>query len=188
MPLLPGQLYLAMVVLLNYPTLDHERQCRLRVLAHAIALNQEYEEPARMLAIALQESTLTLRRYWNESSHGACGPYQQIPRYAYPHDEPATCASLQDPYEATYRLHHKLESMRSRYGAISETICHYASGNECNPASIQYAEEHIVNYERAQQILGRLQREEPYSPSLTLRIELHQCVIDYYQESGSALR
>jgi len=166
------KIFLTMVVMLDManagPEKVEEAECRIRTLADAIShfAEQNDADPIRLIAIAFHESRFMYDHPdgWAESSAGACGPYQQIPRYAHPREEPIDCAGLQEPWEATRRVVAKLENMTHRFGPVEDSICHYSAGNVCTERGQRYAERHHTYYARAQRIHNRIEQEEVISP------------------------
>ena len=180
------KIFLTMVVMLDManasPEKVQEAECRLVNLANAISsyAAEDGADPMRLIAIAFHESHFMYDHpdAWAESHAGACGPYQQIPRYAHPRDEPIDCAGLQDPYEATRRVVAKLENMTQRFGPINDSICHYSSGNVCTERGQRYAERHHDYYARARRIHRRIEHDEIISPQQRIfqeRIEPIRC-------------
>ena len=176
------QIFLTMIAMLDLanasPEKVEEAECRITNLANAInSYSIEYDaDPIRLIAMAFQESRFMYDHPdgWAESHAGACGPFQQIPRYAHPRDEPIDCAGLQDPYEATRRVIAKLENMTQRFGPVEESICHYASGNVCTERGQGYAERHHTYYARAQRIHRRIGQNEIVSPQQQIYQERSQ--------------
>ena len=139
------------------PVLVEEQLDEFIDLSKAIVQHSEEweQDPLRMVAVGFQESRFGYRveEFEVVSHSGACGPFQQIPRYARPYSEPVTCEELFDPYEAAYRLGAKLNQMEDRWGEgrLDETICHYYEGNVCTEEEgHRYARDHRGYYHRAQ--------------------------------------
>lgn len=142
---------LILKVMLSMLSADNARPAdidhvHLKKVASAIEKHQSTEVPAvRLLALAYEETRFSYKGVIPVSSDGACGIYQQIPKYA---QVKTTCAKLKDADHATAVAAAYLKYMRKRFRAKTATamdqkICHYFSGNVCgDKASTAYAKRH----------------------------------------------
>lgn len=110
-------------------------------------------DPLDMTALAWIESRF---RPEAESRSGACGMFQQIPRYARP--MPTTCARLHHPDLAAFHAGAFITRYRQRWGG--NWACHYNGGMVCGPRAWAYAIRHAHVREQLGKALVRL-RESP---------------------------
>ena len=130
------------------PAIERARP-HLVKLASAIADEQTTDVPAvRLIALAYEETRFGYRgNHKPVSSDGACGVYQQLPRYSF--IKGATCARLgRDLRFATkaakaYLLYiQKRFAKTKRSSVIDAKMCHYYSGNKCDQEAVAYAKRH----------------------------------------------
>jgi hypothetical protein len=88
------------------------------------------------------------------SGSGACGMFQQIPRYARP--LPTTCARLHDPAIAGWHAGAFIARYQRRWGA--NWTCHYNGGMVCGPRAWTYAIRHAQVREQVGKALVRLRQ------------------------------
>ncbi len=110
-------------------------------------------DPLDMTALAWIESRF---RPDAESRSGACGMFQQIPRYARP--VPTSCDRLHSPDLAAWHAGAFITRYRQRWG--DNWICHYNGGMVCGPQAWTYAIRHARVREQLGKALVRL-RESP---------------------------
>ena len=145
------KLCLGLLALDNAPTSTTEDP---RVLSHMISVaeaisDQPTEYQARLVSLAYNESRFGYRFILKgkpiQSKMGACGIYQQIPRFA--EGGKTTCAKLQDVHHATKQAVAYLKFIERKYKVKSATrldraMCHYYSGNRCDRSARAYAKRH----------------------------------------------
>jgi len=112
--------------------------CNLHQLSEGIAIeSQSEDELLDLLAVGFEESRYSYRGRFVVSRRGACGVFQQIPRYAEPSDLPRpSCRDLQDPYIGAFRAVSALRLLREKFG--EDRFCHYNAGNICRSRSFSY--------------------------------------------------
>jgi hypothetical protein len=88
--------------------------------------------PLDLLALGWIESRL---RPDARSGSGACGMFQQLPRYARPY--PVGCDRLSHPALSAWHAGAFIQAYQRRWG--SYWVCHYNGGMICGPRAIQYA-------------------------------------------------
>jgi hypothetical protein len=94
------------------------------------------EDPALFVSLAWEES----RFRYVESSAGAVGPLQAIPRHWCPNGQERGC----DLIEAGFLAY---DAFRERFPELRETLCHYNAGTRACPArSYAYADRIIARY------------------------------------------
>tara|TARA_B000000557_G_scaffold192533_1_gene158079 strand:+ start:231 stop:737 length:507 start_codon:yes stop_codon:yes gene_type:complete len=138
------------------------------VLAHMISVadaisKQPAEYQARLISLAYNESRFGYRFVLKgkpvKSGAGACGIYQQIPRFA--EGGKTTCAKLQDPSHATMQAVAYLKFIERKYKArsakrLDRAMCHYFSGNHCDRSARAYAKRHRSIRQKASRHLASL--------------------------------
>lgn len=140
--------------------LSHEESCRMLTISEAI-VGTEHENTSYtdLISLAFHESRFGINYESTEqivSPAGACGIYQQIPRYSEPsHLAKPTCEGLQDAWEASYRAVNFLEVLNSRYGNLESAMCHYCGGYRCSPICQEYRDKHIRIKRRVERIYNR---------------------------------
>lgn len=157
-------------VLLNLLALDNAPSAQLdhpRVVTHLMAVAEAIAEaPApyrvRLIALAYEESRFgyayAFRGEPIKNGAGACGVYQQIPKFA--EGGATTCAKLQDAKEATRQAVAYLRYVERRWKARStasmdKAICHYFSGNRCDDKeALAYAKRHTKTRKKAQRLIA----------------------------------
>jgi hypothetical protein len=134
----------------------------LMQVAEAIS-EQPSEYQARLISLAYNESRFGYKQALKgkpvKSGMGACGIYQQIPRYA--EGGSTSCAKLQDVKHATMQAVAYLKFVERKYKARSATrldlaMCHYYSGNRCDRTALAYAKRHKVIRVKALRKLRKL--------------------------------
>jgi soluble lytic murein transglycosylase-like protein len=95
------------------------------------------EDPALFLALAWEES----RFRYVESSAGALGPLQALPRHWCPEGRARGCDLIAAGFDA-------YAAFRDRFPELRETLCHYNAGTgACPSRSYAYADRIIARYE-----------------------------------------
>jgi hypothetical protein len=124
--------------------LSHQSKCHLLDIAHhASNIANDEHELKTILAIGFIESKFNFLGEKNIiSRHGACGIYQQVPRYA----KPLTCEDLHDNEIATKRVLEATNDIFQRHNFKLSKICEYNSGPKCNNHSRQYADHFVFLY------------------------------------------
>jgi hypothetical protein len=104
-----------------------------RIAAAILLATQRWPvDPVQLMALGWIESRL---RPEAESGSGACGLFQQLPRYARP--MPTPCHRLHVPELAAYHAGAFIRSYERRWGA--GWPCHYNGGMVCGARAIAYA-------------------------------------------------
>jgi len=153
--------FIVMLSLLDYAgapkSVVEDNICRLSEVARGIATNARTSESLLdLISLGYVESKFGYRGNFLISRRGACGVFQQIPKYAYPTDfAKPTCNSLQSPDEAAFRAAAALQEMKNLYG--EERFCHYNSGNTCGSQAYKYQSAVFSIRSRIQKIFWRLQ-------------------------------
>ena len=138
------------------------------VLSHMISVadaisSQPAEYQARLVSLAYNESRFGYRFVLKgkpvKSSAGACGIYQQNPRFA--EGGKTTCAKLQDVHHATKQAVAYLKFIERKYKArsayrLDRAMCHYFSGNTCDRSARAYAKRHRSIRQKASRHLASL--------------------------------
>ena len=129
-----------------------EGSCYLYTLSESmVAYADESVTADELIAVAYHESKFSIYSVGEVvvSHKGACGPYQQIAKWAFPADIPKpTCSDLHDPWEASYRAYSAIKHMKQAksVGYLKNKeggwACHYSAGIECNRAGLYYEEKH----------------------------------------------
>lgn len=140
--------------------LDHPMVLtHMMTVAEAIA-EQPSEYQARLISLAYNESRFGYKQALKglpvKSGMGACGIYQQIPRFA--EGGKTTCAKLQDVKHATMQAVAYLKFIERKYKVKNATrldraMCHYYSGNRCDREARAYAKRHKVIRLKASRLL-----------------------------------
>lgn len=157
------KLLLALLSLDNAPRtmLDHPV-----VLTHMIAVAVAIEEAPkkyqdRLISLAYNESRFGYRFVYDgkpvKSNAGACGIYQQIPRFA--EGGRTTCKKLQDVDHATKQAVAYLKFIERKYKPkttkqFDKAMCHYFSGNNCDRSARAYARSHRKIRQRATRLVA----------------------------------
>ena len=108
----------------------------------------------RLIALGYEESRFGFQhvlkgRTLKVSSSGACGIFQQLPKYAL--GGKTTCAKLQDPKEAVKQALAYLKMIEARFKPrhkgkgelrMDRAMCHYFSGNRCDRSARKYSSRH----------------------------------------------
>ena len=130
-----AKIFIVMLSLLDYAgapkAIVEDNVCRISEVARGIATNaKDTGNLLDLIAVGYVESKFGYRGNYLVSRRGACGVFQQIPRYAYPADfAKPTCDSLQSPDESSFRASAALMEMSEIYG--EDRFCHYNAGNVC---------------------------------------------------------
>jgi hypothetical protein len=133
--------------LLSAPVLDH-----LTSVAKAIeSAPTSYQ--VRVIALGYEESRFGFQHVLKgrklKVSSGACGIFQQLPRYALAGK--TTCAKLQQPKEAVRQALAYLKMIEKRFKPrhkgkgelrMDRAMCHYFSGNRCDRSARKYSQRH----------------------------------------------
>lgn len=131
------------------------------VLSHMIAVAVAIEDAPkkyqdRLISLAYNESRFGYRFIYEgksvKSKAGACGIYQQIPRFA--EGGKTTCKKLQDVATATKQAVAYLKFIERKYKPrntkqFDSAMCHYFSGNNCDRSAKAYARSHRKIRQRA---------------------------------------
>ena len=153
--------FIVMLSLLDYAgapkSVVEDNICGLSEVARGIATNARTGESLLdLISVGYIESKFGYRGNFLISRRGACGVFQQIPKYAYPADfAKPTCESLQSPDEAAFRASAALREMADLYG--EDRFCHYNAGNVCGQQAYGYQSAVLRTRNRIQKILRRLQ-------------------------------
>jgi len=125
--------------------LSYKSKCHLLEVAyHAHNLGSNEHEQRIILAIGYIESKFNHKGDEEiKSTHGACGIYQQIPKYA----KPLNCNNLQNTQTATEQVLKVVRDIFQNNSSKLSKICKYNSGPKCNPGSEKYAKNVIKIYE-----------------------------------------
>jgi hypothetical protein len=103
--------------------------------------------PIDLLALGWIESRL---RPDARSGSGACGMFQQLPRYARPFT--VGCERLSHPALSAWHAGAFIQAYQRRWG--SHWVCHYNGGMICGPRAIQYAMRyHNVHHELEKELV-----------------------------------
>tara|TARA_B100000927_G_scaffold258318_2_gene226695 strand:+ start:180 stop:683 length:504 start_codon:yes stop_codon:yes gene_type:complete len=103
----------------------------------------------RLVVIGYEESRFGLQHVlkgtYIVSSSGACGIFQQLPKYALAGK--TTCAKLQGPKEAVKQALAYVKMIEKRFkprhkGNMDRAMCHYFSGNRCDRSARRYSARH----------------------------------------------
>tara|TARA_Y100000592_G_scaffold101159_1_gene186169 strand:- start:686 stop:1252 length:567 start_codon:yes stop_codon:yes gene_type:complete len=165
-----AKVFITMLSLLNYAgapeTIVENNICKLSQVAEGIVVNaQSKEEILDLIAVGYIESKFGYRGNRLVSPRGACGVFQQIPRYAYPEDFPLpTCDSLQFPAEASFRASQALRSLKEMYE--EDRFCHYNGGNVCSSLAHSYQRAVLRVRSRARRLLRLLENPSRTEQSL----------------------
>ena len=148
--------------------------CKLSQIARGIAVNAEnYHTVLDLVAVGYIESKFGYRGNYLVSRRGACGVFQQIPKYAYPVDFPKpTCDSLQSPAESAFRASAALEEMEEIYG--EDRFCHYNAGNTCGRLAYRYQDAVLRVRARVRRSLRRLRSPARAARALSRFIETQE--------------
>lgn len=163
-------------------TLHHASKCHLYDVAYNIStISQTEEDAAHLITIAYKESKFNYQIEDNVlSNHGACGIYQQIPKYTeHPTLGKLSCQELQDTSTATQQAIISIKKVFETYGNDLKNVCHYNSGNKCIPNSIKYANHYIKVYKS---VIEKLKKKKPktqddlvYNTSIKMDSFLEMC-------------
>jgi len=166
----------------NIDTLHHASKCHLYDVAHNIStISQTEEDAAHLITIAYKESKFNYQVEDNVlSNHGACGIYQQIPKYT---DHPTlgklSCQELQDTSTATQQAIISIKKVFETYGKDLKNVCHYNAGNKCGGESIKYANHYIKVYknviDKIRKKKAKRQESLIYSTSISIDSFLEMC-------------
>jgi len=154
-------------IILNMLRMDNATEARiesamphLTQLADAIHVHQDADVPAvRLIALAYEETRFSYRNPKTVSSDGACGVYQQLPKYA--PIKGTTCKHLFNVYTATKNAKLYLKYIQKRFAktklstVIDAKMCHYYSGNKCDKEAVAYAKRHERSRKRAMKLLNK---------------------------------
>lgn len=110
--------------------------------------------PIDLLALGWIESRL---RPDALSGSGACGMFQQLPRYARPFT--VGCERLSHPALSAWHAGAFIQAYQRRWG--SHWVCHYNGGIICGPRAIQYAMRYHEVHHRLEKALVRLRYADP---------------------------
>jgi hypothetical protein len=137
--------------------LSHQSKCHLLDVAHyASSMTTNEHELKTILAIGFIESKFNFLGEKNIiSRHGACGIYQQVPRYA----KPLTCDDLHNTEIATKQVLSATNDIFQRHDFKLSKICEYNSGPRCNDHSNRYAKYFIFLYGEIHKILSEKNEE-----------------------------
>jgi len=141
-------------------SIDDDVHCQFIQLANAINIESESkEETLRLVTIAYHESKFNFEgKDEIVSSKGACGVFQQLPKYSLPLKDKKTCSDLMDAYESTESAVLMIRLIRKLWGSLKKgSICHYFAGNECTTKNggFKYAIKHNKLMKRARFFLNK---------------------------------
>ena len=145
-----------------------QNTCELLTLAEAIhAYADTEDEVYELVAVGFEESRFSVNRKKVVSHKGACGVYQQIPKYAHPTDVPRpTCEDLSDAWTSTF---HAIHTFRKFKDIFKENwICHYNSGYKCYESSDRYAR-------RVKRKIKLLKNKKIASNMISIKLRLLSC-------------
>jgi hypothetical protein len=101
----------------------------------ATAISQD-SDPLTLIGVSYTENRFKLK---GSSSKGACGPFQQIPKWS---PIATTCAELQSNPEVAVKVAKaSLSKVWKRWDKDIQSLCHYNSGNKCYSRSLKYSRE-----------------------------------------------
>jgi hypothetical protein len=157
------KLLLALLSLDNAPSdvLDHP-VVLTHMLSIAVAIEdapEKYQD--RLISLAYNESRFGYRFIFNgkpvKSKAGACGIYQQLPRFA--EGGKTSCKKLQDVAHATKQAVAYLKFIERKYKPkttkqFDMKMCHYFSGNNCDSSARAYARSHRKIRQRATRLVA----------------------------------
>lgn len=132
--------------------LSHQSKCHLLDVAHHVH-NMVYDSDGHLnehrlktiLAIGYKESKFNFLGLDSiVSKHGACGIYQQVPKYT---AEPLSCDELHDSEIATRQVIKATDEIFHRHNFKLLKICEYNSGPKCNNGSERYARDFLKKYD-----------------------------------------
>lgn len=149
-----GYLVTCFVLLSGYPSSDykvHPKKFNTCIEVYAAA-EENGLDPILLSSVAYVESGFSSTAV---SSKGAVGPLQILPRYFCPKGKRAGCDYVQAGIDA-------FKAWNKRYPKIKETLCHYNSGNRCNPRSKSYARLVLRKSNRVKKVLGDIPWYENY--------------------------
>ena len=165
--------FLVILTLLNTSHVPKEKviegSCYLYTLSESmVAYADESVTADELIAVAYHESKFSIYSVGEVvvSHKGACGPYQQIAKWAFPVDVPKpTCSDLHDPWEASYRAYSAIKHMKQAksVGYLKNKeggwACHYSAGINCNKAAFAYEVRHKRIKKRVRRVRRKMAKE-----------------------------
>ena len=175
-----GWIFLVMLSMLRAdnvtPSQLKAAQCSLASLSESIAVYATSpDEVLDLVALGFEESRFSYRGRLEVSHKGACGIFQQIPKYATP-DFVAkpTCKELGNPWEATYRAVHQIRKLKRMF-PLADRFCHYNSGMECRLSARAYVQRVRRYRKQARRLFFRLPYAYPLTPYLFSEMLQNDC-------------
>ena len=128
----------------------------IKRMATAIHKHQSTTVSAHtLIAVSYVEDRFSYDGFSGVNGAGACGPYQQIPKWAH---ESVTCEDLKDEDTATRVAVSSIKWFYKTKGEKLDTLCHYNSGMECNADSLKYAEDVKKAFRRSKSLAMKTSR------------------------------
>lgn len=145
--------------------IDDDVHCQFIQLADAINIEAESkDETLRLVTIAYHESKFNFEgKEKIVSLKGACGVFQQLPKYSLPLKDKKTCSDLMDSYESTESAVLMIRLIRKLWGSLEKgSICHYFAGNECTVENggFRYAKKHEKLMKKAKWFLRKAKKSD----------------------------
>jgi hypothetical protein len=131
-------------------------KCHLYNIAKSISKHSTSDSDiASLLAIGYKESKFNYQGVPNFTSPNGkhCGIYQQSPQFAILNDKRLKCKDLQQTDIATAQALNYINIIKQQYGKDWKHICHYNSGNMCNPRSQKYAKDYKARYDQSMKMI-----------------------------------
>jgi hypothetical protein len=155
-----------LLALLSFDNAPIEMMDHPVVLTHMLSIAVAIEDAPekyqdRLISLAYNESRFGYRFIFNgkpvKSGAGACGIYQQLPRFA--EGGKTTCKKLQDVDHATKQAVAYLKFIERKYKPrntkqFDSVMCHYFSGNNCDRSAHAYARSHRKIRQRATRLVA----------------------------------
>jgi len=155
-----------LLALLSFDNAPIEMMDHPVVLTHMLSIAVAIEDAPekyqdRLISLAYNESRFGYRFIFNgkpvKSGAGACGIYQQLPRFA--EGGKTTCKKLQDVAHATKQAVAYLKFLERKYKPrntkqFDSVMCHYFSGNNCDSSARAYARSHRKIRQRATRLVA----------------------------------
>lgn len=147
------------LALLSWDNAPSDELLSPSVISHMTEVAQAIESApveyqVRLIALGYEESRFGFQhvlagRKLRVKSSGACGIFQQLPKYAL--GGKTTCAKLQDPREAVKQALAYVKMIEKRFKPrhkgkgelrMDRAMCHYFSGNRCDRSARKYSARH----------------------------------------------
>lgn len=138
---------------------DDTAKTRMVELSQAISDHQSETVSAHtLIAVSFVEDRFSYDGDQGANHKGACGPYQQIPKWA---AEEVTCSDLADPEIATRVAVKSIKWFYKTFGEKLDTLCHYNGGMKCVGDAVDYAEDVKATYRKSKSLLKRYRSKTP---------------------------